>query len=171
MLTAPVLAADPASVLLTPQKQPLALDVKLDAKRGLHGELRDAQGKLMPKTDVTLWQQKQLKQRTLSDAQGRFRFTEVRGGIYQIATPEAAITCRAWTAQAAPPHARESLLIVTNIYSARGQQPINEVFCYNPFLMGTIIAAAIAIPIAIHDSGDGNFESGTVEGEPLEPGS
>lgn len=160
VLVSPLMAQQPIPALPGPG-QPLVLDVGLDANRGLRGEVRDAQGQSQANTDVVLWQKDLMVQRTRSDSQGRFRFRDLKGGHYQIATRDSKVACRAWTAGHAPPSARESLLIVANVYSARGQQPINEVFCFNPFLMGTIIAAAIAIPIAIHDSGDGQLPDGS----------
>ena len=122
--------------------------------------MRNAQGQLQLDTDVVLWQGNQMLQRTRTNERGQFRFTRLRGGMYRIATPDITLACRAWTAKLAPPSARQSLLVVANMYSARGQQPINEVFCFNPFLMGTIVAAAIAIPIAVHDDGDGQLSDG-----------
>jgi hypothetical protein len=160
MFVSPLTAEQPIPV--PPAKQrPLVLDVGLDANRALRGEVRDAQGQAQANTDVVLWKKDVIVQRTRSDGKGRFRFRDLKGGHYQIATPDSKVACRAWTAGHAPPSARKSLLIVANVYSARGQQPINEVFCFNPFLMGTIIAAAIAIPIAVHNSGDGQLQDGS----------
>lgn len=141
-------------------KRELALDIALGEQGSLTGEVRDAQGQLAVNTDVVLWQGNQMLQRTRTNKRGQFRFANLRGGLYRIATPDITLECRAWTAKHAPPSARESLLVVANMYSARGQQPINEVFCFNPFLMGTIVAAAIAIPIAVHDDGDGQLTDG-----------
>lgn len=140
---------------------PMALDVALDRNHSLSGEVRDAQGRLQLDTDVVLWQGNDMLQRTRTDQRGRFQFSKLRGGEYRIATPDTTIACRAWVASLAPPNARKSLLVVANMYSVRGQRPINEVFCFNPFLMGTIVAAAIAIPIAVHDSGDGQLADGS----------
>lgn len=140
---------------------PLAFDVALDRNRSLSGEVRNEQGQLQVDTDVVLWRGSEMLQRTRTNESGKFQFTELRGGEYRIATPDATIACRAWVATLAPPNARESLLVVGNMYSVRGQRPINEVFCFNPFLMGTIVAAAIAIPIAVHDSGDGQLADGS----------
>ena len=142
-------------------KPPLVLDVELDEANVLHGEVRDAQGQVQANTDVVLWQGKKLISRTRTDDNGRFRLMVPRGGRYLLATPDISIECRAWIAGLAPPDARQSLLVTSNTYSVRGQQPINEVFCFNPFLMGTIIAAAIAIPIAVHDSGNGQLPDGS----------
>jgi|GEM_PF-3094914 len=141
-------------------KRELALDLALDAQGSLSGEVRNEQGQLQVDTDVVLWQGSRMLQRTRTNQRGQFRFTRLRGGMYRIATPDVTLACRAWTAKLAPPNARQSLLVVANMYSARGQQPINEVFCFNPFLMGTIVAAAIAIPIAVHDDGDGQLSDG-----------
>ncbi len=140
---------------------PLAFDVALDRSGSLRGEVRDEQGKLQIDADVVLWQGSRMLQRTRTNERGKFQFTKLRGGEYRIATPDATIACRAWVSTLAPPNARESLLVVANMYSVRGQRPINEVFCFNPFLMGTIVAAAIAIPIAVHDSGDGQLADGS----------
>jgi hypothetical protein len=44
-------------------------------------------------------------------------------------------------------------MMVSSPQLVRGQQPISAVFS-NPLLIGLIIAAAIAIPVAIHNSQD-----------------
>lgn len=165
MISAPVVAQTPipASGRVVPGRpaKPMMLDVALDAGGSLRGEVRNEQGQVKPDADVVLWKGMDVLQRVRTDARGRFQFDRLRGGQYRIATADVTIACRAWTAGLAPPAARQSLLVVANMYSARGQQPINEVFCFNPFLMGTIIAAAIAIPIAVHDSGDGQLPDGS----------
>lgn len=139
----------------------LALDVTLDDGGSVRGEIRDAQGQLKPGTAVALWRGQNEVQRVRADQHGAFRFVGLTGGMYRITTPDTTVHCRFWTAGHAPPASRQGLLIVTNEYSERGQQPINEVFCFNPFLMGTIIAAAIAIPIAVHESGDDDLSDGS----------
>lgn len=139
----------------------LALDVTLDNSGTVRGEIRDAQGQIKPGTPVALWRGQHVVQRVQADGRGAFQFAGLKGGMYRIATPDTTMHCRFWTAGHAPPASRQGLLIVTNEYSERGQQPINEVFCFNPFLMGTIIAAAIAIPIAVHESGDDELSDGS----------
>jgi hypothetical protein len=42
------------------------------------------------------------------------------------------------------------VLVVADSAVARGQRPIGEILC-NPVLIGLLIAAAIAIPIAVHN--------------------
>jgi hypothetical protein len=36
--------------------------------------------------------------------------------------------------------------------AVRGQGPLSELLTYDPVLVGIIIAAAIAIPVAVHNS-------------------
>ncbi len=130
------------------------LDVKLDERNALHGEVRDAAGTIESNTEVQLRLDGVSLQRTHTNRWGRFVFPGLKGGMYQILTPATSITCRVWTANAAPPKAQAAILVASNTGLSRGQQPISEAFVFNPFLMGALIAAAIAIPIAIHNADD-----------------
>lgn len=139
----------------------MALDVVLGARGTLSGELRDRQGRIRPRIPVVLWKGENVVQRVRTDTKGRFQFAGLRVGVYRVIAPDASVGCRAWTAKIAPPAARQSLLLVADDVSARGQQPLKERFVANPFVMGTVIAAAIAIPIAIHNSGDDDAPDGS----------
>jgi hypothetical protein len=61
--------------------------------------------------------------------------------------------CRCWAAGTAPPAAQGEVLLVPIGLVERGQRPIGEILA-NPILIGLIIAAAIALPIAVHNSKD-----------------
>ena len=153
MLAGPLMADDPHRILSPQDKgRPLIHDVALDANRSLHGEVRDVDGKVQPNTDVSLWLGAVMVQRARTDRFGHFVFRGLRGGAYQIRTAATSFTCRAWTAATAPPRAQTTILLLSNTGSVRGQQPLNEAFAFNPFLMGALIAAAIAIPIVLHNS-------------------
>jgi hypothetical protein len=136
-------------------------DVALDSANSLHGEVRDEQGQPQVDTDVLLWQEAAAVKRTRTDRQGHFVFPHLTGGAYRILTPTASTACRAWTLQAAPPQARRRLLLVSDAGLARGQQPMNEMFIFNPLVMASVIAAAIAIPIAIHNSNNDDRPPGS----------
>jgi hypothetical protein len=86
-----------------------------------------------------------------TDAGGVFAFRQVRGGVYQLIVDRAAVTCRVWTAQAAPPAAAEQLVLVAPTATVRGQQPFSAVFT-NPLVIGLIVAAAVVVPIAVHNA-------------------
>ncbi|HTU24065.1 MAG TPA: carboxypeptidase-like regulatory domain-containing protein [Pirellulales bacterium] len=130
------------------------LDVMLDANGTLSGTVVDPQNQ--PVAGATIWLAAGGDQRAsaLSDRAGEFRFTALRGGIFRIATGDQTTLCRVWTATAAPPGARPSVLLVLGggePVATRGQTPIPSYFRSDAFLIGAVIAGAIAIPIAIHN--------------------
>jgi hypothetical protein len=90
---------------------------------------------------------------TTTDAEGHFQFTGVRAGVVRLGNDEAGLAVRCWTHGTAPPSAIKSVLLSPNEEILRGQRPIAD-FLSGPVLIGLIIAAAIAIPIAIHNSKD-----------------
>ena len=104
--------------------RPTILDVKLDRRNALHGEVRDATGKIESNTEVQLRLDAVPLQRTRTNRWGRFVFPGLKGGTYQILTPATSVTCRVWTADVAPPKAQAEILVVSNIGLSRGQQPI-----------------------------------------------
>ena len=55
----------------------------------------------------------------------------------------------------APPAASQSLLLVKDGETIRGQQPIANLFT-SPLVIGLVLAAAIAIPIAVNNSSKSN---------------
>jgi len=126
-------------------------DIALDAHGTLLGTLVDAQGQPQPQALVALQQDGQTLAQTRSDAHGRFAVTGLRGGVYLIVTEHGALPCRAWTAAAAPPSAGRQLLVPSDA-AYRGQYPISDLFIADPILLSLVIAAAIAIPIAVHNS-------------------
>ena len=140
---------------------PRVWDVALDVKSSFRGEVHDREGQPRSNTRVELWRADQKVQQAQSDAHGKFVFVGVKSGLYQVRTATSVAACRIWNGKLAPPSAKAMLLVVTSESTMRGQQPLNEVFCFNPFVMGTIISSAVAIPIAVHDSGDGQLEDGS----------
>jgi len=89
---------------------------------------------------------------TQSNDSGEFAFARVSGGVCQLAAGASTIVCRAWTSEAAPPVASDQVTIVASPHVVRGQQPLSVLS--NPLFVGLIIAAAIAIPVAIHNAQD-----------------
>ncbi len=131
----------------------MVYDVRLAEGGSFAGRLLDPAGKPLAGQTVQLRQADRTLAQTRSGDRGEFSFDEVRGGVYQVTIGASAVACRAWTDQAAPPAATGELAIVTHPDVIRGQQPISSLFS-NPLFVGLIIAAAIAIPVAIHNSQD-----------------
>ena len=86
-----------------------------------------------------------------SDHEGRFRLSGLSAGLCQIEYGDSAVVCRCWSPNTAPPAAAKEVLLTPGDLVERGQRPISDLLT-GPVLIGLIIAAAIAIPIAIHNS-------------------
>jgi len=128
-------------------------DVVLDDSLQLRGRLVTRSEEPVAATTVSLLAKGDPPRTVTTDAEGKFVFTLQRGGTYVIAANRSVHVCRAWQANTAPPAARAEVTLVDDPAVVRGQQPIQDVLICHPILLGTIIAAAIAIPIAIHNSG------------------
>lgn len=90
----------------------------------------------------------------VTDKQGRFQVDGMRGGMFQVAAGKQTYMCRGWVAGTAPPKARTDLLVVPDGVVERGQRPIGDLFFADPVMVGLVVAAAIAIPIAVSNSKD-----------------
>lgn len=154
VLPTQVRAADAiGSVSPVTRHAPQVHDVSLGQGR-LIGQFVDAQGQPRSHQIVILQRVGGNPLQTQTDQQGRFVFEQVSGGLYQIATSDAAMACRCWSDTAAPPSAIREILIVSGDGIERGQRPLADVLFSGPFLIALVIAAAIAIPIAVHNSQD-----------------
>lgn len=128
-------------------------DVRLGEDNSFRGRLLDPSGKPLADQTVMLRQAGKALAQSRSGDRGEFSFAGVRAGVYQVTIGASAVVCRAWTERAAPPIATDQLAIVTHPDVIRGQQPISSLLS-SPLFVGLIITAAIAIPIAIHNSQD-----------------
>jgi hypothetical protein len=150
----PLRAAPPDSVPV-PHIRPVPsiVDVALNGRGRLAGQLVDASGAALPGQTVAIQPVSGGEPfMTTSDANGRFALEAVRGGTYQVRTANAVVVCRCWTPGAAPPGASDQVLLVSGNTVQRGQYPAGEML--TPMIIGALIAAAIAIPILIHNSQD-----------------
>ena len=102
---------------------------------------------------VALAQHKTWLSLAKTDLQGRFRFAGVKGGVYQLLSSGQVRFVRAWTAEAAPPAARPLALMVVGSEVVRGQMPLEDFFASDAVIITGLVAAMIAIPIAVHNSG------------------
>lgn len=128
-------------------------DVALDAGGGMQGVVVDVHGMPRSGVEVALVQHKTRLGLVKTDLQGRFRFAPVKGGVYQIQSGGQGRFVRAWTAEAAPPAARPLALMVVGSEVVRGQMPLEDFFASDAVIITGLVAAMIAIPIAVHNSG------------------
>ena len=139
------------------------VDVELHQGGALLGQLVDAQGRALAATDIVVanntarWQ-------TKTDQQGRFKVAGLSGNSYQVAVGQQVQLVRAWAPGTAPPKAGNGLLMVQDNGVVLGQHCASPVCgsavgaakhpLAHPLIFGGLVAAAIAIPVAIHNSDD-----------------
>jgi hypothetical protein len=149
-------------------------DVALDAHGALEGQAVSLQGSPLAGAAVVLDDGRQ-QWSTTTNADGQFRFEGVGGGQYRVQAGGQMRFCRAWKAGTAPPAATRGLMIVEGEQTMLGQYCGSPVvgcgspvaagmagakeLLSNPVVIGGLIAAAIAIPIAVHNADDDDDDS------------
>jgi hypothetical protein len=135
-------------------------DVELAYGGVLVGRLLDSSGQPLANMPVSVLSSGETLASMETDAEGVFAVSKLRGGVHQIATADNAQVCRLWAPGTAPPNAGKSIDMVTDGDVVRGQYgppPGNrfikkaKVWATNPFIVGGVVAAAIAIPVALSD--------------------
>lgn len=137
-----------------PAVRPVVRDIALGSNGSMSGQLVDVQGRGRANQIVVIKRQGGDPVKTQTDKDGRFNLSGLSGGTYQIATLDSAAVCRCWSEKTAPPAARKELLLVSGEGIERGQYPFSDMLFSAPVLIALVIAAAIAIPIAVHNSQD-----------------
>jgi len=148
LLPQPLFAAGPAPA------SPVT-DVALRDGGLLVGQVVDEQGAAMAGVPVSL----RYKDRELTTGKtskdGTFGFKGLRGGVYQIAAAKGQGVFRVWTVGTAPPAAQEGALVVGSDDVVRGQECRGggfRAFITNPLVIAGVVATAVAVPVAIHNS-------------------
>lgn len=169
----------PSSALAAEPAASAAKDVALRPGGVLVGQVIDRQGSPKAGSPVVVVLNEQAIVNTTTDANGVFAAQGLRGGQYQILTPEGQKSCRFWAADTAPPSAADAAVVVTGTEIVRGQwAPPPGPTSYggrwldwvrsHPYITAGVVAAAIATPIAIAASDD-DGGSGGVGGGPASP--
>lgn len=111
-----------------------AQDVAMGQGGVLQGKVMNASGSVVPGAKVQIHQAGDVVDTVATDAEGTFRFNELRGGVYQVATAGAATQFRLWASQTAPPNASQAALLVTSSEVVRGQccDTMSDCGCYDP---------------------------------------
>lgn len=100
---------------------PVVQDVAMDAASTLSGQLVNSQGLRLANAPVVIQSKTQETLRTVTDGEGRFQVTNLRGGVYQVAAGGTSGVYRLWSAAVAPPSATKGLLLVDTQATVRGQ--------------------------------------------------
>jgi hypothetical protein len=141
-------------------------DAALGSGGLLVGRLLDAQGQSLPAAPVAILSDQQVIAETMTDANGAFAVAGLRGGVHQIQAGNTVQLYRLWAPGTEPPGAERFAQLVSGPDVVRGnwdghggihQRAIQ--FASNPFVIGGVIAAAIAIPIIVHAESDSSPHS------------
>lgn len=128
-----------------------AADVALRQGGVLMGQVVDAEGQPIKRSAVRLRQYDRDVAQSQTDAAGYFVLSGLRGGNYQIIAERSHASFRFWAPGTAPPNAQAGALIVVGDGTVRGQTGPIGYWLGNPWVIAGLIAAAVAIPVAIHN--------------------
>jgi hypothetical protein len=135
---------------------PRIFDVALGRGGTLQGEVIDIHGVQQPGREVSLWRNGQRIATTKTNEAGQFALGNLSGGVYIAEAGSSACAFRAWAWRTAPPAAETgfSITLATKeeLKAVRGQDccwRVEAFFAKNPLLGYSIIAAAIAVPVAV----------------------
>lgn len=161
----------PASAFAAAPAPAVTNDVALRTGGLLLGQVVDQQGVAKAGIPVSIQFAGKEVVSTTTDSNGVFAAKGLRGGQYQLLTPQGGSVCRLWAADTAPPAARPAALVVFGDQVVRGQGevppcppsggPMNSWVGWmkaHPYLVAGTVAAAIAIPLALADD---DFDSGS----------
>jgi hypothetical protein len=149
---APPVPTPSAAHVVKPKAEPVS-DVKLDGAGYLHGMVVDLQGQPLANATVIVSQGKRDLAKIRTDGQGRFSAGPMARGSYLLKSRGQSRAVRAWMPQMAPPSAGQLAVLITGPDIVRGQMPLEDFFASDAFIITGLVAAMIAIPIAIHNSG------------------
>jgi len=127
------------------------IDVGLQPGGRLLGQAVDAQGRPLAGKQVSILQGGRQVVATTTDPEGRFFVKGFRGGTYEIAVGEARGIFLLWVAGTAPPSAAQRALVVAGGGPVRGQGGPIGFWLSKPWVLAGAVAAAVAVPVAIHN--------------------
>ena len=130
----------------------MTADVVLGIDGSLRGQAVNARGEPVPLTRVSLRQNEREVATAVTDRNGHFQLPGLRGGTYQLVVGQANVTYRLWQAKMAPPSATRAALIVVDGRQVLAQQGPLGYWLSNPWVVAGLVAAAVAIPVAIHNN-------------------
>ena len=143
-------AAKPETVTKNSKKSAV-FDVGLHKSNTLIGQLVNEQGIPQVKQKVSLVQKNRLLVTATTDKNGYFAFSNVSAGTYNVVAPKAQGICRVWAPKTAPPAAQPGLLLVDGKGAIRAQDGPIAYWLGKPWVIAGLVAAAVAIPVAIHN--------------------
>ena len=125
------------------------LDIGLTQGGTFTGRVVDQTGAALEGAEVVVKQGKTEVSRTITDKQGTFVATNLKGGVYTVASGATEGTYRAWAEKTAPPSAKGHALLVLGQNGARGQSGMFDGDMNTVLLVATLGVAIGALVVAI----------------------
>ncbi len=152
-----------AATAATPATPAANSDIALRTGGLLVGQVVDQQGVAKAGTPVSIQFAGKEVVSTTTDANGVFAAKGLRGGQYQLVTPQGGNACRLWAADTAPPSAHQAALVVAGneIVRANASGAAGAWVGWmkaHPYITAGTVAAGIAIPLALASN---DFDSGS----------
>ena len=139
-----------------PQGHQAALigDVQLHKGGVLVGQVVNAENVAMAETEVSIHSGQKTLASASTDENGYFAFAGLSSGLYEMAAAKGHGVYRAWEHGTAPPVAQPAVLIVSGNQTVRGGLGDGKIMgcLLNPIVLAGIIATAITVPLAIHNT-------------------
>ena len=151
-----VSAKEPLRTRLVTKSQvvePKPTDVVLHPGSIIAGEVLSADGKPLVEAEVIVQMGRHEIVRVITNRFGEFAAEVPRGGVYVVSSSAGALLVRAWTASAAPPNSLYRVTVMPQTTVIRAQDSGGGFDPLLGLLLAGGIAAAIAVPIALNNSG------------------
>ena len=150
-----------AAFAAKPSPQSPAVDVALMKGGVLVGQVVNPQGTAVVDAPVLMQHQGKTLATPRTGKQGYFAMKDLRPGVYQISASKGQGVYRLWAPGTAPPTAKKGALLVSGDGVARGQFGGGglKAMLANPWIVGAIVATAVAVPVAIHNADNGDDPS------------
>ena len=113
-------AASKTSVNKTAEVKTIS-DIELAAGGTFKGQVLNAEGLALGGVELTLHQGTEQVARTVTDQDGQFAVSNLRGGVYQVNAENTQEIYRLWSEGTAPPAAEQEVAIVSSPEVVRGQ--------------------------------------------------
>lgn len=132
---------------------PIIRDVALQPGGVLNGQVLNEQAVAQGQAKIAVVHKGKPLTVTETDSAGRFVLAGLEPGVYELHLAQGGGAYRVWAPRTAPPAAEQAVLLVQDSRVVLNQGGRHFGWLANPWVLAGIVAAAIAIPLALSDSG------------------